>query len=484
MTFASPDPMHGDVARTLRDFGIRRYDLFFAPSQEVVPRLLEVLPPRNEFLERLETDGLAGARDIGNTVVDERHVIDEDELDAEINRSDLINLFEAAMLEGVRRGASDVHISPNRQGQTSFKMRVDGDLVTWHTEDKAHPEAVLAVVKDRAMGVDRFERDRAQDGNMQRQVDGALIRFRVSVLPVANVDPDIRSESVVIRILDDRKVHADLTKLGLPEIAMKRFDRAIRQPFGMVLITGPTGSGKSTTLAAALQRVITPKVNVISIEDPIEYMIPGVQQIKLSDRLDMSRAMRAVLRHDPDIVMVGEIRDFETADLAIKLANTGHLTFSTLHTNDAPSAVSRLFKLGVEPFLLAYAINLVMAQRLVRVLCPECREVDEAPNESILGEIGLSLDDVPGHVFRKGTKKRCPTCRGTGYTGRRAIAEALYLSPAIRQMIFEAGDSIDEGTIKKQAISEGMDTLQDAAAAYVKQGLISTDEVVRVVATL
>jgi type IV pilus assembly protein PilB len=334
------------------------------------------------------------------------------------------------------------------------------------------------------MGVDRFERDKAQDGNMQRQVDGALIRFRVSVLPVANVDPDIRSESVVIRILDDRKVHADLTKLGLPEIAMKRFDKAIRQPFGMVLITGPTGSGKSTTLAAALQRVITPKVNVISIEDPIEYMIPGVQQIKLSDRLDMSRAMRAVLRHDPDIVMVGEIRDFETADLAIKLANTGHLTFSTLHTNDAPSAVSRLYKLGVEPFLLAYAINLVMAQRLVRVLCPECREVDEAPDESILGEIGLSLDQIPEHVYRKGTRKRCSTCRGTGYAGRRAIAEALYLSPAIRQLIFEAAESIDEATIKKLAIAEGMDTLQDAAADYVKRGLISTDEVLRVVATL
>src|SRR5690606_30076656 len=226
---------------------------------------------------------------------------------------------------------------------------------------------------------DRFERGMAQDGFIQRRIDDALIRYRVSVLPIATANPDIRAESIVIRVLDDRKVITDLSKLGLREGALAQFAKPTSQTHGMVILTGPTGSGKSTTLVAALSQVVTPEVNVLTVEDPVEYVIPGVRQIKLSHKLNFDQAIRAILRHDPDIVMVGEMRDKDTADLAIKLANTGHLTFSTLHTNDAPSAVSRLFKMGIEPFLIAYAINLVVAQRLIRSLCPDCKRPDPSP---------------------------------------------------------------------------------------------------------
>jgi Type II secretory pathway, ATPase PulE/Tfp pilus assembly pathway, ATPase PilB len=255
-------------------------------------------------------------------------------------------------VEAVREGASDIHIYPNSEKEVEIHFRVDGRLNHWHTEDRVHPEALLSVIKDNAMSVDRFESDAAQDGFIQRDVDGTRIRYRVSIMPIASSNQDIDSESVVIRVLDDRKVITDLDKLGLGPRALERFEHAIQQPNGMVILTGPTGSGKSTTLVAALHRVIGPGENVLTIEDPVEYIIEGARQIKLSDKLQLKDALRSILRHDPDTVMVGEMRDKETAELAIKLANTGHLTFSTLHTNDAPSAVSRLYKMDIEPFLM------------------------------------------------------------------------------------------------------------------------------------
>src|SRR5690606_786359 len=257
--------------------------------------------------------------------------------------------------------------------------------------------------------------------------------------------------------LDDRKVFSDLSAIGLLPGALERLKKAVRQPYGMVIMTGPTGSGKSTTLVAALHDVIRPQVNVLSIEDPVEYVINGVRQIKLGPRLHMEGALRSVLRHDPDVVMVGEMRDRETAELAIKLANTGHLTFSTLHTNDAPSAVSRLYKMGLEPFLIAYAINLVVAQRLMRTLCPECKEVDAEPDVLLARQLGFT-DEMLAEttIYKAGSNPDCPTCKGRGYKGRRAVAEALYFSPKIRELIVEAGDTIDEDGIKAQAVKEGM----------------------------
>ena len=482
LIFASHDPARPDVSRFLQELKVGRYEIRYASESDIVGIITELFPKRNEYLQRISDDPFAV--DLGTNYEDEEDLIDEDALEAEISRSALINLFEATLVEGVRQGASDIHIYPNPKRQVEIHFRVDGRLKKWHTEENVHPEAFLAVVKDNTTNVDRFERDAAQDGFVQRHVDDALIRFRVSVLPIATERADVRAESIVIRILDDRKVLTDLRKLGMLDVALAKFDRAIRQPHGMVILTGPTGSGKSTTLVAALHQVVTPDVNVLTVEDPVEYIIKGVRQIKLSHKLNLEQALRAILRHDPDIVMVGEMRDRGTAELAIKLANTGHLTFSTLHTNDAPSAVSRLYKMGIEPFLLSYAINLVVAQRLIRNVCPTCKKEDKNPDAILLKSMGFTEEEIEATTFyQASTDRTCRTCNGMGYKGRRALCETLYFSPIIRHMIVEAGESIDEDALRSQGIKEGMLTLLDSARELVKMGETSVEEMVRVTAS-
>ncbi len=476
------DPTRPSLHRQIViQLGIDHFELQYVPARVIEKFFQEAFPRRNEYLERVQQED--GAVDLGMNYEEETELIDEESLEAEINRSKLINLFEAALVEAVHQGASDIHIFPNHNRQVEIHFRIDGDLNCWHVEDKVHPEAFLAVVKDQAGGVDRFERDRAQDGFIQRWIDDHLIRFRVSVLPIATASFDVRAESIVIRVLDDRKVIKDLRLLGLSERALERFEWAIRQPYGMVIVTGPTGSGKSTTLYAALHQVVSPRKNVLTVEDPVEYIIPGVRQIKLNHKLGLEDALRAILRHDPDIVMVGEMRDRQTAELAIKLANTGHLTFSTLHTNDAPSAVSRLYKMGIEPFLIAYAINLVVAQRLIRKVCPKCRVPDPDPDPVLLMRLGFTEEQIAHTTFyRAGQQSHCPVCKGVGYKGRRAITETLWFSRTIRHMIVSARDAIDEDALREQAIKEGMQTLQEAAREVVLQGETTIEEMMATVA--
>ena len=483
LVFITEDPMRPELGKAINALELERYELCYAPGS-VVQGIIDVaFPKRNEFLDRIQED-TGPDFDFGVTFdTGEKSLVDEDALEAEIAQSSLINLVEAILVEGVRMGVSDLHIFPNARKQTEVHFRVDGRLQHWHTEERGHPEALLSVFKDAAMNVDRFEREMAQDGFIQRMVDGTLIRYRVSILPIATANPEVRAESIVVRILDDRKVITDLSKLGLLEGAMKQFDKAIRQPHGMVILTGPTGSGKSTTLVAALSNVVTPEVNVLTVEDPVEYIIPGVRQIKLSHKLSLEGALRAILRHDPDVVMVGEMRDKPTAELAIKLANTGHLTFSTLHTNDAPSAVSRLYKMGLEPFLIAYAINLVVAQRLIRTLCSECKTPDPTPDYTLIRELGFSEEQVQTVTFyAANTGSSCPKCKGKGYKGRRAVAEALYFSPAIREAIVGAGEEVNEDQIRRIAEGEGMLTLSASARVLVEMGEVSIEEMIRVTA--
>ncbi|HIL57664.1 MAG TPA: type II/IV secretion system protein, partial [Rhodothermales bacterium] len=434
LVFITEDPMRPELQKAVNALELERFELCYAPGAVVDKVIDEAFPRKNEYLERLAEDSSADF-DFGVSFESgDKKLVDEDALEAEIARSALVNLAEAIYVESVRLGASDIHIWPNANRQTEVHFRIDGRLQHWHTEERGHPEALLAVIKDTALNVDRFERDMAQDGFIQRKVDGTLIRYRVSILPIANANPELRAESIVIRVLDDRKVITDLSKLGLLEGALQQFDKAIRQPNGMVILTGPTGSGKSTTLVAALSNVVTPEINVLTVEDPVEYIIPGVRQIKLSHKLSLEGALRAILRHDPDVVMVGEMRDKSTAELGVKLANTGHLTFSTLHTNDAPSAVSRLYKMGLEPFLIAYAINLIVAQRLIRGLCPDCKKPDASPDLLLARELGFTDEDLRSTTFYLPNRgSACPTCKGKGYKGRRACAEALYFSPAIRE---------------------------------------------------
>ena len=479
LVFMTHDPARPEVHRTLQQLKLGRFELQYAPESIITGLIQEIFPRKNEYLERMTEDPMA--YDLGMNYEEDEERFDEEALEAEISRSTLINLFEASLIEAVRQGASDLHIYPNSRRQIEIHFRVDGRLKRWHVEEKVHPESYLAVVKDNAMNVDRFERDSAQDGFIQRKIDDALIRFRVSILPIASASQELRAESIVIRVLDDRKVLTDLSKLGMLDVAMERFEKAIRQPHGMVILTGPTGSGKSTTLVAALHQVVTPEVNVLTVEDPVEYIIKNVRQIKLSHKLGLEGALRAILRHDPDVVMVGEMRDKETAELAVKLANTGHLTFSTLHTNDAPSAVSRLYKMGIEPFLIGYAINLIVAQRLLRTLCPSCKKEDDDPDFVMMKQLGFTPEDFANITFYKPSHdKKCPTCNGNGFKGRRAICETLYFSRAIRHLIVESGEAIDEDAIRDQAMSEGMLTLADSARELVKMGETSVDEMVRV----
>jgi type IV pilus assembly protein PilB len=480
--FVTHDPTRPEVHQIIQRLRVRRFELQFIKESLVGVLITGSFLGRNTFLERLNEQSTAV--DMGLSYDQEDHLVDENALEAEISRSHLINLFEGALIEAVKLGASDLHIYPDADGKIQIHFRVDGELSEWHIEDRFKPEAFLAVVKDNSMNVDRFDRDIAQDGFIQRWIDDVLIRFRVSVLPIASPQQDMHAESVVIRVLDDRKVLTDLRQIGLLEDAYTRFQKATRQPHGMVILTGPTGSGKSTTLVAALHQVVTPKVNVLTVEDPVEYLMRGIRQIKLGPRLGLEGALRAILRHDPDVVMVGEMRDKETADLAIKLANTGHLTFSTLHTNDAPSAVSRLFKMGVEPFLIAYAINIVVAQRLMRKLCHTCKIPDPKPDFEFLRHLGFVDEDFYQATFyQAGGHEKCKTCGGSGYKGRRAIAETMLFTPKVRALILKASDSIDELQLRETAVEEGMTTLQSAARQLVLTGETSIEEAIRVTGT-
>jgi len=469
LIIAAIDPTDRNIPKIAFGLNAKKYEVIFIKKQDYEKLINIILPPENEFLKAMEENLQLDT--------DEREdaSLDEQELDAEINKSALINLVEGALVEGVRKGASDIHFIPRSGNKTHVMFRLDGNLQTWYIQEGTLPEAVVAVVKDRARGMDRFEREMAQDGFIQREIDNIIIRFRVSILPMVGTELKNKFETVVIRILDDRKVIRDLDKLGLAGNARKSFEKAINQPQGMVILTGPTGSGKSTTLVAALYQVISPEVNVLTVEDPVEYVIEGARQLKIGYKMNFEQAIRSILRHDPDIVLVGEMRDKETAEIAIKLANTGHLTFSTLHTNDAPSAVSRLFKMGIEPFLIAYAINLIVAQRLVRRLCPKCKKRVVNFDEGLMAAAELNIAEWRNFTIYEAAG--CDECNGTGYKGRLAIHEALYFTKELRQLIVRAGNDIDEESLKLQAKKDGSLTLREAGLEKVKMGLTSIEEV-------
>jgi type IV pilus assembly protein PilB len=466
----TPDPTDPKVTDLVEHFGYRRKEIHYGRLDTIQELINKIFKSKNEFLEIIKEGAPV-------EVEDDEERVDEEALDDEINQSMLTNLVEGALIEAVRQGVSDIHIIPQEGNRTDFNFRIDGKLQNWYTQEGTKAESVLAVVKDRSRGVDRFERDIAQDGFIQREIDGHLIRFRVSILPIAGTRPERKFESIVIRILDDRKVVTDLNLLGLQPVSLNAFKAAITKPQGMIILTGPTGSGKSTTLNAALCYVIDPTVCVLTVEDPVEYVIRGARQIKISHQLTFEDAVRAILRHDPDIVMVGEIRDLETAETAIKLANTGHLTFSTLHTNDAPSAVSRLFKMGVEPFLISNAINIVIAQRLIRTLCPKCKQpasIEETGREACL-QAGMTEEEIEAASFCKSVG--CPECNDTGYKGRAGIHEALLFTQEVRQLIVASGDTVDGDAIRALAISQGMMTLRKSGLVRLANGETSLEAV-------
>jgi type IV pilus assembly protein PilB len=471
LVMAAVDPTDRAIPKIAYSLNVKRYEINYLRKRDYDKLLDKIAPPENIYLQAIE--------DAGEELSFEQDEIsiDEEELDAEINKSALTNLAEAMLVEGVRIGASDLHIIPKSATRTEIHFRIDGKLQLWHAQDGTLPEAVISVIKDRSKGLDRFERERAQDGFAQREIDGHIIRYRVSVLPMVGTELRNKFESIVIRILDDRKVIKDLSKLGLVGYAGEAFKRSISQPQGMIILTGPTGSGKSTTLIAALYQVIDPTKNILTVEDPVEYVIEGARQLKIGHKMNFEQAIRAILRHDPDIVLVGEMRDKETAETAIKLANTGHLTFSTLHTNDAPSAVARLYKMGVEPFLIAYSINIIVAQRLIRKLCENCKKRVETLDEDLMRGAGIeNIDEWRNLDIYEATG--CDKCNNTGFKGRMAIHEALYFTPAIREMVVRSGVEVDEEAIRKQSKLDGTLNLRESGFEKVKAGTTSLQEVI------
>jgi type IV pilus assembly protein PilB len=462
------DPTDRNIPLVARNFSVGKYEVAYSRLKDLQHLLEQIIPVQNEYLKLLEKG------DVSFDENDDEAAIDEEALEAEIGRSALINLVEGALVEAVRQGASDLHFIPKEGKRTEIHFRLDGNLKLWHVQENTMPEAVIAVVKDRSKNVDRFERETAQDGFIQRMIDGVPIRFRVSILPIAGKDFKHKYEAVVLRVLDDRKVITDLEKLGLVGPAKEFFNKAINQPQGMIILTGPTGSGKSTTIVAALSHVIDPTVNVLTVEEPVEYIIKGARQLKLGPKMDFDKALRGILRHDPDIVLVGEMRDRASAEIAIKLANTGHLTFSTLHTNDAPSAIARLYKMGIEPFLLAYSINIIVAQRLVRTLCTLCKRPVDSVDKKTYTKFGFREEELKKATIYEAAG--CSECN-EGYKGRAAIHEALYFTKEIRRLILQAGTDIDENSIREQAIKDGMWTLRRAGMQRVLDGMTTMQEV-------
>ncbi|MEX0929336.1 MAG: ATPase, T2SS/T4P/T4SS family [Balneolales bacterium] len=471
LVLATADPTDPSLSSLAGQLNFKQHEIAYCRLETIDNVIGRVYEQKNEFLDLLEEI------DYETSDVQNDEEINEAEIDAEINHSMLNSLVEGMLVESVRQDVSDIHVIPGLGNKTDIFFRTDGKLKLWYTQHNIKPEAITAVIKDKTRNVDRFERDSSQDGFMQRQVDGHNLRYRVSIMPIVGQEFERKFESVVIRILDDRKVITDLAKLGLQKQAHIDFVKSIKKPSGIVIITGPTGSGKSTTLVAALYSVIDPSVNVLTVEEPVEYLINGARQLKISDHMTFDMAIRGILRHDPDIVLVGEIRDLKTGEIAIKLANTGHLTFSTLHTNDAPSAVARLYNMGVEPFLIANAVNLVMAQRLVRKLCENCKSPMDGLSPELPKSLGFTDKEIKETTFYQSVG--CDKCNN-GFKGRVAIHEALYFDKEIKKIIFESGEEIDEDKIRQQAIKNGMLTLRASGRERIKAGTTTIDEILAI----
>ncbi|MGB9552961.1 MAG: type II secretion system ATPase GspE [bacterium] len=392
-----------------------------------------------------------------------------EELQEIADQAPIVRLVNLIITQAVRERATDIHIEP-RKSDIAVRYRVDGLLHNARLVPKHLHPAITSRIKIMS-GMNIAERRIPQDGRTPLNVDGKEIDLRVSTLPT------IFGEKVVMRILDKSSTLLSLSQLGFQHEAQVVFERIINQPYGMILITGPTGSGKTTTLYAVLRQLNSPEKNLITVEDPVEYQLTGVNQVQINPKanLTFANSLRSILRQDPDIIMVGEIRDSETAEIAINAALTGHLVLSTLHTNDAPSAITRLVDMGIEPFLIASSLIGVTAQRLVRKICPHCK-VEYTPHVDSLSFLDL---EMPKNVkLYRG--QGCDKCQGKGYMGRTALQEVMVVDESIKTLILERASS---SMIKEQARKNGMRTLLEDGWAKALEGITTVEEVLRVVAT-
>ncbi|MFH1010912.1 MAG: type IV-A pilus assembly ATPase PilB [bacterium] len=406
--------------------------------------------------------------DTGVEVVGDFEERETSELKEAIESAPIVKLVDGVITDAVRKGASDIHIEPY-EASLRVRFRIDGVLYEVMSPPLHFRNSVISRIKIMA-NLDIAERRVPQDGHIKMKLADRTVDLRVSTLPT------VFGEKVVMRILDKSNLVLDLALLGFEEKALNDFDRAIRMPYGMILVTGPTGSGKTTTLYSALAKINTPDVNTMTAEDPVEYSFQGLNQVQVKEevKLTFALALRSFLRQDPDIIMIGEIRDIETASIAIRAALTGHLVFSTLHTNSAAATISRLIDMGVERFLVASSVNLIMAQRLMRKICLKCREPVQIHPEA-LREVGIDADKMAGKTFYHG--RGCMECNNSGYKGRTGIYEVTPISNAMRVLILENASMKD---IEDLAVKEGMLTLRMGALRKFEEGITTVEEVLRV----
>ncbi len=383
----------------------------------------------------------------------------------------IIKLVNLVLTDAVKRGASDIHIEPYEK-EIRVRFRIDGILQAVMAPPMKLRDAIISRVKIMAK-LDISEKRLPQDGRImiKYRKDGKIkdLDFRVSTIPA------LYGEKIVMRLLDKENLRLDMTKLGFEQESLSKFERAILRPYGMVLVTGPTGSGKTNTLYSSIAKLNTPETNIMTAEDPVEFQLAGINQVQMKDQigLNFAAALRAFLRQDPNIILVGEIRDFETAEIAVKAALTGHLVLSTLHTNDAPSTISRLMNMGIEPFLVATSVNLICAQRLVRRICSNCKEVLPVPQQAML-DAGYTQDELPNTQIFIG--KGCGTCNKTGYKGRVGLYEVMEISDELRELILVGASALE---LKRKAIDNGMITLRRSGLTKVALGMTTIEEVVR-----
>lgn len=464
LTVAMADPTNTGVLDDLKF--ITRYDLFPVIAGEYTLRNLieKHYESSDEQMQTLlkEMEGL-GDSDV--EVVEEQE--DEAATQAQINDAPVVKLINGILTDAVKRGASDIHIEPFEH-EIRVRYRIDGALL----EVMKPPVKMKAALTSRIKILSQLniaERRVPQDGRLKLKIGNKVIDFRVSTLPV------IYGEKIVLRILDKGNLTLDLSKFGFEPRAEQDLMRNILNPYGMVLVTGPTGSGKTTTLYSALSRVNTIETNIMTAEDPVEYNLMGINQVLVRNEIGLTfaAALKAFLRQDPNIIMIGEIRDLETGGIAIKAALTGHLVLSTLHTNDAPSTITRMIDMGIEAFNVASAVNLVVAQRLVRRICKECKAAHTYTDVE-LSALGENLEEYRKIPFMKGTG--CDVCNGTGYKGRAGLYEVMALSPELRRLILRGG-SVAE--IREQAVLDGMLTLRMDGMKKVERGVTTLEEVIK-----
>ena len=423
-----------------------------------IARLYDEGADYNEVLAQVENDDVE--------LVKSEEEVDVKELERATEDAPVVRLVNAILTSAVKRRASDIHLEPFEK-MFRVRYRVDGVLEEIMKPPLKLKNAITSRIKVMAQ-LDIAERRLPQDGRIKMKLSGNKeMDFRVSCLPT------MFGEKVVLRLLDKSNLQLDMTKLGFEEQALKWFKDAIYKPYGMVLVTGPTGSGKTTTLYSALAELNKVATNISTAEDPIEFNLVGINQVQMHDEigLNFAAALRSFLRQDPDIIMVGEIRDFETAEIGVKAALTGHLVLSTLHTNDAPSTINRLLNMGIEPFLVASSVNLILAQRLARVICPQCKEEAPVPEET-LRELGW-----PGEHFTPMHGLGCPNCGGTGYRGRIALYEVMPLWDSVREAVISGATALD---LKRTAVEHGMVSLRQSGLVHAARGTTTLEEITRV----